>query len=194
MCAASHDNNGHSLFDFSFLFLAPFFSQGTAVTFSSINQCSIKASSIAFVHFCAVCFMDAWTHVRQVYRLSWGQGKWRWADKRHVVKAEKKRNKQTNGCVRGFESIEIEAKLKGRKHAAGAGDERPVITWQGTCDCASISDGGAPQRFQVDEQPLTADTGRPEPTGAAEYWTSFVMGKQKDALLSAKSGMKMAEA
>lgn len=47
--------------------------------------------------------------------------------------------------------------------------------------------------FQVDEQPLTIDTKRSEPAYAAGCWASFVMGKQKDSIPSAKSGLEMAE-
>lgn len=48
--------------------------------------------------------------------------------------------------------------------------------------------------FQADEQPLTADTKRPEPAYSSWVLSQFCDGKAKrDAIPSAKCGMKMAE-
>lgn len=46
---------------------------------------------------------------------------------------------------------------------------------------------------RADEQPVTADTKRPEPAFTAGYWTSLMMGEEKVVFLSAKSGVKMAK-
>lgn len=87
--------------------------------FSSINVYSIKALPIDLIK----TFGSMDLYVPGAPAELW----WR-------KKAEKRHNTQTNVYVQGFESIEVEAMLKAGKHEADTGDERLIITRQGTCD------------------------------------------------------------
>lgn len=87
--------------------------------FSSIDVYSIKALPIALIKTFGstdLCVPGA------------PAGLW-WREK-----AGKRHDAQTNVYVQGVESIELEATLKAGKHEADTGDERLIITRQGTCD------------------------------------------------------------